>query len=69
MPVRKFRSVEEMTPPTQPRAYDPANLRLAISLSRACLALDPRRWPPGVHKYRSIADAAEARERWERSGR
>ncbi len=67
MPVRRFRSVDEMTPPSEPRAFDPDNLRIAISLSRACLSLDRRRWTPGVHKYRSTSEAGEARERWERA--
>jgi hypothetical protein len=65
--VRKFRSIEEMTPPTEARPLDPQNLRNAIALSRRCLALDPRRPAPGVHKFRSVADADDARSRWERS--
>lgn len=67
MPVRKFRSVEEMTPPREPRAFDPDNLRAAIAISKSCLALDRRRWRPGVYKYRSIEEAASARDLWERT--
>ena len=53
MPVRKFRSVEEMTPVSERRPFDPENLRIAIMWSRATLALHPVRRVPGVHKFRS----------------
>jgi hypothetical protein len=66
MPVFRFRSVEDMTPPSEPRPLDPENLRMAIALSRRRLALDPRRPPAGVHKFRSAREASEARLRWER---
>lgn len=66
MPVRRFRSVEEMTPPEQPRVGDKANLRAAVAISRTCLALDRRRPAAGVHKYASADDAWQARMRWER---
>ena len=66
MPVRKFRSIEEMTPPPA-RAGDPQNLLRALAVSRACLALDPRRPPAGVYKFRSVDDAYAARLAWERS--
>lgn len=66
MPVRKFRSVEEMTPPREARPFAPENLRAAITLSRACIALDRRRPRPGVRKFRSAAEADEARLLWER---
>ena len=68
MPVRRFRSVEEMTVPHthRERPFDGANLRAAIELSRTCLALDGRRPPAGVHKYRSMEDAWQARLCWER---
>jgi hypothetical protein len=39
---------------------------MAIALSRRRLALDPRRPPAGVHKFRSAREASEARLRWER---
>ncbi len=68
MPVRKFRSIEEMTPPVEARPFDPGNLRVAIELSRTCIALSRRKPPPGVHKHRSIEEAAEARRRLDDSG-
>lgn len=60
MPVRKFRSVEEMTPPSEARPYDPANFRAAVQLSRTCIRLSRQKLVPGVRKYRSIEEADEA---------
>ncbi len=65
MPVRKFHSIEEMTAPREPRPFDPNNLRVAIKLSRTCLALHQKKLPTGVHKYRSVGEAAAARRRRE----
>jgi hypothetical protein len=56
MPIRKFRSVEEMTPLPDRRPFDPENLRLAIAWSRAAMALHPVKRTPGVHKYRSYEE-------------
>lgn len=68
MPVRKFRSVQQMPPAALFREpLDPANLQLACELSSTALRLAPRRFPPGVHRYRSITEASERREAWERS--
>lgn len=67
MPVRKYRSVEQMPPAAFREPLDPANLRLACELSSTALQLAPRRFPPGVHRYRSITDASDRREAWERS--
>lgn len=67
MPVRKYRSVEEMPPAAFREPLDPANLRLACDLSVTASQLAPRRFPSGVHRYRSIAAASEQREVWERS--
>jgi hypothetical protein len=67
MPVRKYRSVEDMPPAAFRPPLDAANLRLACELSATALAFAPRRFPPGVHRYRSITEAANRREAWERS--
>jgi hypothetical protein len=70
MPVRKFRSVEEMTPLPDRRPFDPENLRLAIAWSHAALALHPAKRTPGVHKYRSYEDMkARGQPAIERAGR
>jgi hypothetical protein len=66
MPVRKFRSVEEMPSAAFRRPLDPSNIALACRLSDLATRLRPRRFPAGVHRYRSIEAAAVARETWER---
>lgn len=67
MPVRKYRSVEEMPQAGLHPPLDPHNLKLACELSAVAVRLAPRRFPPGVHRYRSVAAAGEQRELWERS--
>ncbi|HKY21476.1 MAG TPA: hypothetical protein VJM31_09675 [Vicinamibacterales bacterium] len=67
MPVRKYRSVALMPNAAVRDAGDPRNLRIACDLSATASRLAPRRFPPGVHRYRSIALAAAQRERWEHS--
>ena len=54
MPVRKFRSIEEMDPPAPRRPLDPENLRLALALAATAYGLRPWRFKPGVHKFRSV---------------
>ena len=67
MPIRKFRSVEEMTPLPDRRPFDPENLRLAIAWSHAAMALHPVKRTPGVHKYRSYEEM-KARDQPRSSG-
>jgi hypothetical protein len=56
MPIRKFRSVEDMTPLPDRSPFDPENLRIAIVWSRAVLALHPTTRISGVHKFRSYEE-------------
>ncbi|MBI4262812.1 MAG: hypothetical protein HY657_00405 [Acidobacteria bacterium] len=67
MPVRKYRSVEDMPQAVIRTPLDPRNLELACELSATALRLAPRRFPAGLHRYRSVADACAQREMWERS--
>jgi hypothetical protein len=66
MPVRKFRSVEEMPAAAFRPPLDPPNIALACRLSQLATRLRPRRFPAGVHRYRSVEAAATARDAWER---
>lgn len=50
-------------PPREP--LDPDNLRIVLELSTLAVRLHPKRFPPGVHKYRSVQDAARRRAAWE----
>ena len=60
MPVRKFRSVAEMSPPPLP-PLDPRNLKLACDLSTMATRLRPLRVPAGVYKHRSLEEAQRLR--------
>lgn len=67
MPIRRFRSVEELSrasaaAPTAP-ADAGANLAQAAALSRVALWLSGRRQAPGVYRFRSVEEAARARDR------
>ncbi len=66
MPVRKFRSIEEMNGNTW-RSPGDSGLHQAIreTWEFAQKTLQPR-FPPGVYKHRSIEDAEKFRESWER---
>lgn len=66
MPVRKFRSVEEMPGPEPREPLDPENLKIAFDLMGAAHRLACLRRTPGVRKFRSWNELLLAREREER---
>ncbi len=67
MPVRKYRSVEEMEGNTWRRPGDPLLFRAMRSTwDFARRTLRPT-FPPGVHKHRSIEDAECQRQEWEQA--
>jgi hypothetical protein len=65
MPIKKFRDVSEMKRivylPGSPQLV--AATRHIWSLSRQ---ICPLRFPPGVHRHRSVEDADELRKQWQR---
>ena len=64
MPVRKYRSVEEMDGNTWREPGDPALFRaIKATWEFAERTLQPR-FPPGVYKHRSIEEADKVREAW-----
>lgn len=63
MPVKKYRSVEEMPPVPPCETLDENCLRRIAALWARSWALSPRIYPRGVFKFRSIEEAQEARER------
>lgn len=65
MPVRKYRSVEDVPPP--PRASTPSDgVAGACATSAIAAALGPSaRAPRGVRRFRSIEDADAHRRSWE----
>jgi len=64
MPVRKFRSVEEMNGPTWRQPGDPELYRTIKRLWDLGRQVNPRRFPPGVHRYRSIQEMQAQSEHW-----
>lgn len=65
MPIRKFRSVEDM--PGE-RGYEPGSPELARAIERVwsfARRTCPRHFPPGVYRHRSIEEAQALREQWE----
>jgi hypothetical protein len=64
--VQKFRSLDEAREALWGNPHDPTFLVGVARLWRLAAQLAPRRYPRGVHRYRSIAEANRAREAWER---
>jgi hypothetical protein len=64
MPVRKFRSVEEMSSPLWRSPGDPDLVRAMAKLWDIGRRADRRSYPPGVHKHASIEDMQHVQEEW-----
>lgn len=62
MPVEKFRSIEEMNAAADARSAGDAVSRFIRHCARH-RALHPKTWTPGVHRFRSLQEAQEARQR------
>lgn len=65
MPVRKFRTVEALNQPVWRTPGAPELFRAIEALWTAGMRLQGRRFPPGVHKYRSIEELNAQVERWQ----
>ena len=64
MPVRKFRSVEELPPPPLHRRGSRALIEaIAATWSRSAW-LAPPRFPPGVYRHRSIEEMNAKTDAW-----
>lgn len=66
MPITKYRSVEDLQPLLPREPGDPKNLEVALELSALCYGLRPWHFEPGLHKYRSVAEASAQQEAWAR---
>jgi hypothetical protein len=64
MPVRKFRTVEEMERACWRQAGDPALYRAIARVWAFGRRSGPRRFVPGVYRYRSLAELNAQTERW-----
>lgn len=64
MPIYKFRSVEEMEQTIWREPGDPALFRAMAALWDIGTRTSGRRYPPGLHKHRSIEEMQEVQEAW-----
>lgn len=64
MPVRRFRSVEDMNREVWRTPGDPMLYRVMASLWAAGARTVPRHFPPGVHRCRSIEDVNAQTQAW-----
>lgn len=63
MPVRKFRSVEEMPPVPWCESLDDRCLRRIANLWSRSSTFSSMVYPRGVFKFRNLEEAQQARER------
>ena len=64
MPVYKFRSIEDMSAPPRRTPGDPELYQAIANVWHFGRRTNPRRFPPGVRKYRSIEEMNRAQEQW-----
>ena len=62
MPVRKYRSVEDMDPPASYQPGDPAQVHAIGGTWALARQANPRRFPPGVERFRSIDEMHSVQE-------
>ena len=67
MPVYRFRSVEAMNQPVWRTPGDPLLYRVIAGLWRAGSRIQRRRFPAGVHRYRSIHELDARVDEWHRA--
>ena len=65
MPLRKFRSIEEMDGNTWREPGDPELFRAMRSVWGLAQQMVRLSFPPGLYKHRSIAEADALRAAWE----
>lgn len=66
MPIKKFRRVEDMTPPPWRSPGDPALERAIAFVLDSAARMSRLRFPPGVHKHRSIEEMDAVQTEWRR---
>ena len=67
MPVRKFRSVEDMEGNTWYERNDPRLFRAIQTTWEFAQRITQPRFPPGVYKHRTVEEAEELRMVWEQA--
>ena len=66
MPVKKYRSIEDMPDETWRAPGDPGLYRALAELWATSRRLRPRRFPPGVFRHRSMEGMNQQRDQWDR---
>jgi hypothetical protein len=64
MPVRRFRSVEEMNAPLWRQPGEPELYRTMAALWAFGRRTRPRTYPPGVHRHASIEHMDRVQHAW-----
>ena len=67
MPILKYRSIAELDAHRRAQWCDAPDTRWFVRVARLwerSARLNPRRFPTGVHRYRSAAESDAAREAW-----
>jgi hypothetical protein len=67
MPVRKFRRGEDMASPQWRTPGDPALERAIAFVLTSAARMSRLRFPPGVHKHRSIEELDDRQTEWRRA--
>ena len=67
MPVRRFRSVEEMEGNTCHDRNDPRLFRAIQNTWEFAQRVTQPQFPPGVYKHRNVEEAEELRQVWEKA--
>ncbi|MFA5594026.1 MAG: hypothetical protein WDA15_01950 [Trueperaceae bacterium] len=62
MPIKRFRSIEDVPPPEGHDPNDPEARRKAEAYFGELSHQLPPLFPPGIYKYRSIEEAGAAKE-------
>ncbi len=70
MPIRKFRSIEEMKSTSRWRKPgDPELFRAMAGLWDIAHRTRTRRFPPGVHKHASLEEMQRVQQQWAEDSR
>ena len=64
MPIRKFKSIEEMKTPRWREPGDPELFSAMATLWEIAKRTSVRRYPPGVHWHVSVEDMQAKQEQW-----